>query len=183
MLIPARNEQANIAEAVRCVLANQDVEIELLVLDDGSTDETAAILAAIDDPRLGVLAGAPLPAGWSGKQYACARLGDASSHPLLVFVDADVRLTPDALARMAGHMQRHPELALASGFPLQITGSWSERLLLPLIHLILLGYRPQALGCRADRPHPRRRLRPVVRDAPGRLSGDGRPRGDPALAA
>ncbi|WP_419730276.1 glycosyltransferase family 2 protein [Lichenicola sp.] len=147
VLIPARNEAANIADAVGCVLANRDVAVELLVLDDGSTDATPAILAAIDDPRLTVLpgGGGALPAGWSGKQYACARLGDQARHALMVFVDADVRLAPDALSRLAGYMQAHPEVALASGIPRQITGSWSERLLLPLIHLLLLGYRPDAL--------------------------------------
>ena len=146
VLIPARDEAGNIADAVGCVLANIDVELELLVLDDGSTDATLEILAAIDDPRLRVLSGAGgLPAGWSGKQHACARLGAEARHPLLVFVDADVRLAADALSRMAGFMQIHPEVALASGVPRQITGSWSERLLLPLIHLLLFGYRPQAL--------------------------------------
>ena len=144
VLIPARDEAANIADAVACVLASRDVELELLVLDDGSTDATPAILAAIPDPRLRVLAGGgALAPGWSGKQYACARLAAQARHALLVFVDADVRLAPDALSRMAGFMQRCPEVALASGVPRQITRSWSERLLLPLIHLLLLGYRPQ----------------------------------------
>ena len=143
VLIPARNEAANIAGAVDCVLRNRDVELELLVLDDGSTDATASILAAIDDPRLRVIAGGgALPAGWSGKQYACARLGQAARHELLVFVDADVRLLPDALSRLAGAMEAGPELGLAGGVPRQITETWSERLLLPLIHLLLLGYRP-----------------------------------------
>ena len=143
VLIPARNEAANIADAVGCVLRNRDVELELLVLDDGSTDATASILTAIDDPRLRVIAGGgALPAGWSGKQYACARLGQAARHELLVFVDADVRLLPDALSRLAGAMEAGPELGLASGVPRQITETWSERLLLPLIHLLLLGYRP-----------------------------------------
>ena len=146
VLIPARDEAANIGAAVDCVLANRDVTIELLVLDDGSSDATPTILAAIDDPRLSVLpGGGALPSGWSGKQYACARLGSRAAHDLLVFVDADVRLAPDALSRLVGYMQAHPELALASGIPRQITGSWSERLLLPLIHLLLLGYRPDAL--------------------------------------
>jgi len=145
VLIPARDEAANIADAVGCVLASRDVELELLVLDDGSTDATRSILDAIADPRLTVLSGGGgLPAGWSGKQHACARLGREARFPLLVFVDADVRLAPDALSRMAGYMQENPELALASGVPQQVTGSWSERLLLPLIHLLLLGYRPEA---------------------------------------
>ena len=62
----------------------------------------------------------------------------------MVFVDADVRLAPDALSRMVGHMQRHPDLGLASGFPAQVTVTWSERLLLPLIHFLLLGFLPIA---------------------------------------
>ncbi len=143
VLIPARNEEANIGAAAAGVLASQGVELELVVMDDGSTDATAAILASIDDPRLRVAQGGVLPAGWSGKQHACAALARLAHYELLVFVDADVRLTPDALSRMAGYMARH-DVALASGFPRQITRSWSETLLLPLIHFLLLGYLPLA---------------------------------------
>jgi hypothetical protein len=143
VLIPARNEEANIGAAVAAVLASQGVELELVVMDDGSTDATAEILAAIDDPRLRVAQGGVLPSGWSGKQHACAALARLARHELLVFVDADVRLAPDALGRMAGYMARH-DVALASGFPRQITRSWSETLLLPLIHFLLLGYLPIA---------------------------------------
>ena len=145
VLIPARNEADHIGRAVAAVLASRDCDIELLVLDDHSTDATAAILAAIRDPRLRVLNGLGLPPGWSGKQYACATLAGEARHGLMVFVDADVVLAPDALSRMAGVMQNQPELGLASGFPRQVTHSWSEWLLLPLIHLLLIGYRPQLL--------------------------------------
>ncbi len=145
VLIPARNEADHIGRAVAAVLASRECDIELLVLDDHSTDATAAILAAVDDPRLRVLSGLGLPPGWSGKQYACATLAGEARHGLMVFVDADVVLAPDALSRMAGAMQAQPELGLASGFPRQITRTWSEWLLLPLIHLLLLGYRPQML--------------------------------------
>jgi hypothetical protein len=144
VLIPARNEAANIGDAVGCVLASTGVEIELIVLDDGSTDATPDILKAIRDPRLRVANTDPLPPGWSGKQHACAELGKLATHDLMVFVDADVRLTPDALARMAGAMQQRPDLGLASGFPRQIVDTWSEILLLPLIHFLLLGFLPIA---------------------------------------
>ena len=144
VLIPARNEEANIAEAVAGVLASQDVDVELIVLDDHSTDRTAAILAGIADRRLRVASAPPLPPGWSGKQHACATLATLATHDLLVFVDADVRLAPDALVRMAGYMQRH-DVGLASGFPRQVTVTWAERLLLPMIHVLLLGYLPMPL--------------------------------------
>jgi hypothetical protein len=143
VLIPARNEEANIGEAVACVLASRGVELELIVMDDGSTDATPRILASIGDRRLRVATGTPLPSGWSGKQHACAGLARLAREKLLVFVDADVRLAPDALSRMAGFMQRE-DVALASGFPRQITRSWSEVLLLPLIYFLLLGFLPMA---------------------------------------
>ncbi len=144
VLIPARNEAANIVAATAAVLASEGVVLELVVLDDGSTDGTAELLAQMEDPRLRVLSGGVLPPGWSGKQHACAALAEAARHELMVFVDADVRLAPDALARMAGFMQRD-RVGLASGFPHQVVRTWSEQLLLPLIHLLLLGYLPMPL--------------------------------------
>ncbi len=151
VLIPARNEADNIADAVAAILASRGVALELVVLDDHSTDATPQILAAIADPRLRVATGAPLPPGWSGKQHACAGLARLARHELMVFVDADVRLAPDALARMAGFMQRH-DVGLASGFPRQITRTWSERLLLPLIHFLLLAFLPMAAMQRSPAP-------------------------------
>lgn len=145
VLIPARNEEGNIADACAAVLASGGVELELVVLDDASTDRTPEILAGIADSRLRVAAAPPLPPGWSGKQHACHVLSGLARHELMVFVDADVRLEPDALGRMAGFMARHPGAGLASGFPRQVVGTWSERLLLPLIHFLLLGFLPMAL--------------------------------------
>ena len=144
VLIPARNEEANIGSAVAAVLASEGVELDLVVLDDASTDRTPAILRAVTDSRLRVASAPSLPPGWSGKQHACAVLAKLARHELMVFVDADVRLAPDALLRMAGFMERHPQMGLASGFPRQITLTWSEQLLLPLIHFLLLGFLPIA---------------------------------------
>lgn len=152
VLIPMRDEAANAAAACAAILASEGVTVELVVLDDGSTDATPEILAGIGDERL-VIASAPqLPAGWSGKQHACQRLSERASHELMVFVDADVRLAPDALSRMAGFMARHPTVGLASGFPRQVTVTWSEVLLLPLIHFLLLGYLPMAVMRRSPSP-------------------------------
>lgn len=152
VLIPARNEERNIADAVGCVLASRGVAFELRVLDDGSTDATPAILRAIDDPRLVVASAPPLPAGWCGKQHACAQLAAGARHDLLVFVDADVRLAPDALTRICGFMAAHPDVALASGFPREIAVGFWEKLLIPLIHFLLLGYLPMARMQRSAAP-------------------------------
>ncbi len=109
-------------------------------------------------------------------------LAQAARHDLLVFTDADVRLAPDALARMAGFMERSP-VGLASGFPRQVVRTWSEQLLLPLIHFLLLGFLPMAAMRRSPAPGARGRMRPVVHRPACRLPAGGRPRGDPGLAA
>ena len=95
----------------------------------------------------------PLPAGWNGKQHACAvlseRVGDGFD--TLVFVDADVRLQSGALARLAGALT-DADAALISGVPRQITGTWLEVLIVPQILLILLGYLPMGRMRADDRP-------------------------------
>jgi hypothetical protein len=143
VLIPARNEENNIRATLEAVLASRGCDFEVIVLDDHSTDCTAAFareLARADD-RLRLETAPDLPAGWCGKQFASSVLAQLARHPLLVFLDADVRLAPDALARMAVFMD-DGEAALASGVPRQLLGTFSERLLIPLIHFVLLGFLP-----------------------------------------
>ena len=143
VLIPARNEERNIRATLEAALANGGCDFEIVVLDDHSTDRTAAIVneLAREDDRVRLESAPPLPAGWCGKQHACFVLAKRARHPLLVFLDADVRLAPDALARMACFMEGRGA-ALASGVPRQEPGTLSERLLIPLIHFILLGFLP-----------------------------------------
>lgn len=143
VLIPARNEEANIEACVRSVLRSSDVTLQVLVMDDGSTDRTAEIVERLrnEDGRVQLLRSLPLPAGWNGKQHACWQLAQAAQAPLLLFLDADVRVMPDALARMAA-FQQESGAALVSGFPRQITVTFLEWLLLPLIHFVLLGFLP-----------------------------------------
>jgi glycosyltransferase involved in cell wall biosynthesis len=143
VLIPARNEETSIAAALDSVLASGAAEFEVIVMDDDSTDCTAAIVEAIaaKDLRIRLALAPPLPAGWNGKQHACFALAKIARHPLLCFMDADVRLAPEALARMAAFLERS-DSALVSGFPRQLTGSFLEWLLLPLIHFVLLGFLP-----------------------------------------
>ena len=120
VLIPARNEEKNIRATLAAVLANRGVHFEVIVLDDHSTDRTASIVAkfAVQDPRVRLECAPPLPAGWCGKQHACHVLARLARHPLLVFIDADVRLAPDALARMGGFMERDSVLDCGSPLPL-----------------------------------------------------------------
>ena len=143
VLIPARNEEQNILACVESVLANCDVEVEVLVLDDASTDRTAEIVRriALRDARVRLVATHSLPAGWNGKQHACWLLAKEATAPQLLFLDADVRIRPDTLTRCVAEMQTR-KVALLSGFPRQITVGWMEQILLPLIHFVLLGFLP-----------------------------------------
>ena len=143
VLVPARDEEASIGGLISSVLASRGSDFELVVLDDDSSDATASIVrdAARADSRVRLERAPPLPPGWCGKQHACAALATLARHPLLLFVDADVRLEPDALARLELEV-RSRDVGLLSGFPRQITLTWLERLLIPLIHYVLLGFLP-----------------------------------------
>lgn len=143
VLIPARDEEENIGAAIEAALAETDLDLEVVVLDDHSRDRTAAIVAALAerDPRVRLERAPPLPPGWVGKQHACHVLAERARHPVMLFVDADVRLAPGAVSRAAGFLLAR-DLGLASGFPRQEAGTFAERLLIPLMHVLLLGYLP-----------------------------------------
>ncbi|MDQ2867582.1 MAG: glycosyltransferase [Verrucomicrobiota bacterium] len=139
ILIPARDEALNIHAAVVAALANDGAEV--IVLDDNSSDETARLVEELASPRLKLVAGKPLPPGWCGKNFACAQLAAAATRELLLFVDADVRLAPDAAARMSAEATRR-RAKMISGVPRQLTGTFSERLLVPLVHFVLFAFLP-----------------------------------------
>jgi len=143
ILIPARNEAAVIDAAVTNALLSRGVEIEVVVMDDGSTDGTDAIVLAIAaaDPRVRLERAPVLPAGWNGKQHACWALAQTARNPILCFVDADVTLGPEVVARMAQFLENGKN-GLVSGFPQQVTRTFLEWMLLPLIHFVLLGFLP-----------------------------------------
>jgi hypothetical protein len=136
VLLPLRNEAARVEPCLRALLAQQGVPaLEIVVLDDGSTDSTAEVVASIAGGRVTLITGEPLPPGWLGKPHACAQLASATSAEILVFVDADVVLAPHAVA--AG-------VALLDGFDLvspypKIIG---QRLVQPLLQWSWLTFLP-----------------------------------------
>jgi hypothetical protein len=150
VLIPARNEERVVAASIASLLASRAVAIEIIVLDDGSTDRTAEIVLglAAKDSRVRLVSAPPLPSGWNGKQHACYTLAGIAQSNILCFLDADVRLAPEALAAMSAFLLRS-QSDLVSGFPRQETETILEILLLPLIHFVLLSYLPLA-GMRAS---------------------------------
>jgi hypothetical protein len=143
VLIPARDEERSIRAAVEAVLANEGVELEVIVLDDHSDDATASIVRelAAADSRVRLLDGAELPDGWCGKQYACWSLAKRASCELLLFLDADVRLASAGVARLVAFLQQS-DADLISGIPFQEMERPIEQLVIPIIHFVLLGFLP-----------------------------------------
>ena len=137
ILLPARNEAARITPTLRSLLAQEGLpDLEILVLDDGSTDGTADVVRQVvgADPRVKVIDGPDdlPPPGWIGKSWACHRLAQEATGSVLVFVDADVQLTARAIASTIHHM-RMAELDLLSPYPHQVAITPAERITQPLV--------------------------------------------------
>ncbi|MFL5335200.1 MAG: glycosyltransferase [Geminicoccaceae bacterium] len=145
ILIPARDEAARIGVALTAARASQGVAVEILVMDDGSTDSTADIVRryADEDLRVRLLQAPLLPAGWVGKTHACQQLALAARGSYLLFIDADVELFPQAAAALSLYA-RERSLALVSGVPRQIMRSLGELITVPAINFLLVGYLPIA---------------------------------------
>jgi glycosyltransferase involved in cell wall biosynthesis len=146
VLIPARDEEKNIERCVRAVLAGTQPPDEVIVYDDGSTDGTADILArlAAEDARVRVLGGEPLPTRWVGKPHACHHLARAATGELLLFLDADTVASPECLARLGSIFQEYQAELVTAGVR-QVTGTFAERLVIPLLHLSYLAWLPLPL--------------------------------------
>ena len=143
ILIPARNEEGGIQAAIQCALATENAEVEVVVLDDHSEDNTAAIVSkiAMVDSRVRLEKAPELPPGWCGKQHACHVLSQRARFDYLLFQDADVRLKKDCASRLVAFMTAS-KAELVSGIPWQETGTWSEKMIIPLIHFVLLCFLP-----------------------------------------
>lgn len=138
VIIPARNEARNIADCVRSVLQSSYPKLELIVVNDHSTDATRDIVSSIAraDARVTLLDNPDLLPGWFGKQWACQTGAAAARGTVLCFVDADTRHTPELLSRAINGMQRTgSELYSVAGR--QKLGSFWERLVQPQIFTLL----------------------------------------------
>ena len=110
VVIPARNEERNVQEALQSILEQDYPNIEFMVINDRSTDGTGAILASMArrDPRLQVIEISDLPAGWLGKNFALYRGAQTATGELILFADADVVMDPTSLTRAVTYfLRRH----------------------------------------------------------------------------
>ena len=146
VLIPARNEEKNIAQLLKDLVEHDYKNIEILVFNDQSTDKTAEIVTGFSqkDSRVKLINSVGLPEGWLGKNHACHSLAKLANGKYLLFLDSDVRIGNVIIRQTCTFSDKH-KLGLLSIFPRQIMVSAGEKAAVPLMHYILLTLLPLIL--------------------------------------
>lgn len=155
ILIPARDEEENIATCLESLKKQDYPNFEVLVLNDNSSDNTASIVSKIasEDDRIRLFHGEPLPEGWAGKPFACYQLAKQAKGSWLLFVDADTIHAPNMLRSViAQALELKP--SLLSGFPRQLTASIPQKIAVPVIYFIILALFPMWWLHRSKKPKP-----------------------------
>ena len=141
VLIPARNEENNIEKCVKGMLIQDYQNKEIIVLDDNSTDNTLKLAASFNNNKIKIIKGKELPFDWLGKNWACHQLAQEAKGEYLLYVDADVELTPEVISSAVYELEKS-KAALLSIFPTQIIKSFGEHLIVPLMNWLLLTFLP-----------------------------------------
>lgn len=143
VLVPARNEERSIADCISSLLHQTYPNIELIVLDDASDDDTGVFLERLQHrrPDLKVVRGLPLPDGWTGKNWACYQLGLMGTGDLLVFTDADTIHSPESIAALVAFAER-TGTQFFSGVPYQRLETFWERVIIPMTQFLYFAYLP-----------------------------------------
>ena len=139
IMIPARDEEANIKNCLQAVLKQKYPRYEVLVIDDNSEDNTANIVKKFSKVRF--FQGKPLPADWTGKNWALAQLVKKAKGDLYLFIDADVHLEPDALSSAVAMFQKK-KVKMLSCFPKQKMQGLGEWLTIPIINWLMMSFVP-----------------------------------------
>ena len=157
--IPARNEERNIRTCVGAALAQDYPNLEVIVLDDRSTDKTSEILHELimksgsslpylhkRVPALHIIDGSDLPEGWAGKPHALYQAAAAAHGDWLCFIDADTFLSPTALSScLAKAIETKADMFTIMTF--QIMGSFWEKVVMPLVMTALsVGFSPRKVN-------------------------------------
>jgi glycosyltransferase involved in cell wall biosynthesis len=148
IVIPARNEARVIEQTVRALLAQDYGALELIVVNDRSTDDTGAIVRSIDDPRLTVIDGEEPPAGWLGKPWALHQGSGLARGELLLFVDADLIYAPAALRAAVAELEASG-VAMLTLFPRFEMRGFAENALMPMLPFTVFSVMPFWLSNRS----------------------------------
>lgn len=156
VIVPARNEQESIEQALASLIAQDYAALEIIAVDDRSSDRTAAIMdsaEAASGGRLRAIHVGELPAGWMGKPHAMWEAAQRATGEWLLFTDGDILFRPDCLRRAMAYAQTtHPDhLVLA---PRLIMRSVGERMMLMFFRILFFfGHRPWKVSDPATRDH------------------------------
>ncbi len=155
VLIPARDEGANIETCLKSLQEQDYPNFEILVLDDHSSDNTAAIVErmAAEDKRIRLFRSEPLPEGWAGKPFACYQLARKAKGSWLLFVDADTVHAPHML-RSVLSIAIESKSGLLSGFPRQLANSLPQKIAIPVLYFVIMSWLPIWWLHRSRKPRP-----------------------------
>ena len=153
ILIPARNEAENISKCLGSLLKQDYPNLEIIVLDDNSTDETGKMVKVIaeKDNRVRLVEGAPLKDGWTGKNFASHQLAKHAKGEYFIFTDADTFHFPKSVLRAFGALIGTKVDAL-SIYPRQIMVTFAERMAVPIINTALQCFIPFILIKKSKSP-------------------------------
>ena len=153
VLIPARNEESPLPLLLHDLKNLTYGNVEIVVCDDHSTDQTPAILKSLSGqiPNLAWFTGADLPDGWLGKNYACHQLAQKAKGEYLIFLDADVRVSPNMASNAIYYIQQNKR-HLVSVFPIQSMHSFGEMVTVPIMNWVLLSLLPLPLVRKSPNP-------------------------------
>ncbi|HEY97235.1 MAG TPA: glycosyltransferase [Dehalococcoidia bacterium] len=143
VLVPARNEENNIDNCLESLRSQDYPNFEVVVLDDNSVDNTAAIVAgyAQRDNRIRMIRGKPLPDEWAGKPFACQQLAEEAKGDWFLFVDADT-VHASHMLRSVLALAMQLKTSMLSGFPRQLNRSLPQKIAVPLIYFVIVGWVP-----------------------------------------
>ncbi|HKB80637.1 MAG TPA: glycosyltransferase family 2 protein [Thermoanaerobaculia bacterium] len=149
VVIPARDEARTIERTIRAMLAQTHRNLELIVVDDRSADQTGTIAdgIALEDPRLRVIHGEEPPLGWLGKPWALHQGSARASGAVLLFVDADIVYAPDAVARAITGFRASGAAMMMLVPRFEMRGFW-ENVLIPQLAVFFFGFLPVWLANR-----------------------------------
>ncbi len=153
ILIPARNEAGNISICLKSLLKQDYPNLEIIVLNDNSTDGTSKVVKVIaeKDNRVRLVEGAPLEDGWIGKNFASHQLAKYAKGEYFIFTDADTLHFPKTISSAFGALITTKVDAL-SIYPRQIMVTFAERMTVPIINIALQCFIPFILIKKSKSP-------------------------------
>jgi chlorobactene glucosyltransferase len=155
VMVPARDEEANIETCLKSLQAQDYPNFEILVINDHSSDNTAAVVRrlAAEDSRIRLFQSEPLPEGWAGKPFACYQLARRAGGSWYLFVDADTIHAPHMLRSvLAVAMESRP--GMLSGFPRQLANSLPQKIAIPVLYFVIMAWLPLWWLHRSKKPKP-----------------------------